>query len=129
MREIGFHDNVLLYTASDFGRNLRSNGSGSGHGWGSNQIVMGGPVRGNTFIGSYPLLNENLSNQIIRGSGRVIPTMSIDELHASIAYWFGVENNGQMRSMLPNIRNFWQGGVSTPPVRIFTNAALQNRRI
>jgi len=45
MKEINAHDKVITYTASDFGRNLRSNGSGSGHGWGSNQIVMGGPIK------------------------------------------------------------------------------------
>ena len=31
---------------SDFGRTLTSNGLGTDHAWGGNQIVMGGAVRG-----------------------------------------------------------------------------------
>jgi len=62
----------------------------------------------------------------------VIPTTSIDQLHASIAFWFGVKNNSEMVDILPNIRNFWSGGdnkATGPLSNMFTTAALANRAI
>lgn len=44
--ELGVEQPVTTFTISDFGRTLTSNGRGSDHGWGGNQIVMGGAVRG-----------------------------------------------------------------------------------
>ena len=42
----GLANDVLLLTASDFGRTLGSNGDGSDHGWRSHQVVVGGDVKG-----------------------------------------------------------------------------------
>ena len=44
-------DRVTLFTATDFGRTLDSNGQGSDHGWGSHQLVMGGAVNGGKIYG------------------------------------------------------------------------------
>ena len=33
LEELGLEDRVVLFTASDFGRSLTSNGKGSDHGW------------------------------------------------------------------------------------------------
>ena len=44
-------DRVTLFTATDFGRTLDSNGQGSDHGWGSHQFVMGGAVLGGSIYG------------------------------------------------------------------------------
>ncbi len=44
-------DRVTLFTMTDFGRTLDSNGDGSDHGWGSNQLVVGGAVRGGKIYG------------------------------------------------------------------------------
>lgn len=44
-------DRVTLFTATDFGRTLDSNGKGSDHGWGSHQFVMGGAVVGGYIYG------------------------------------------------------------------------------
>ena len=41
MRTMGLLDNVTLFTASDFGRTLNSNGDGSDHGWGSAPLHRG----------------------------------------------------------------------------------------
>lgn len=46
LESLSIQDEVITFTASDFGRTLRSNGGGTGHAWGGNQIVMGGPVKG-----------------------------------------------------------------------------------
>ncbi len=52
---LGLQNNVTLFTASDFGRTLLSNGDGSDHGWGSHQFVAGGAVRGRNIHGRFPI--------------------------------------------------------------------------
>ncbi|MEQ1597006.1 MAG: DUF1501 domain-containing protein [Casimicrobium sp.] len=44
-------DRVTLFTMTEFGRTLDSNGNGSDHGWGSHQIVLGGAVKGGKIYG------------------------------------------------------------------------------
>ena len=44
-------DKVTLFTMSEFGRTLDSNGAGSDHGWGTHQIVLGGAVQGGKIYG------------------------------------------------------------------------------
>ena len=44
-------DRVTLFTMSDFGRTLDSNGKGSDHGWATHQIVLGGAVNGGKIYG------------------------------------------------------------------------------
>lgn len=56
MKEIGMHDKVVSFTISDFARTLTSNGNGSDHAWGGNQMVMGGPVAGSGCIWQLHLL-------------------------------------------------------------------------
>ena len=114
MKEIGYHDRVVTYTASDFGRTLVPNSTGSDHGWGGNQMVMGGPVSGGKVFGSYPTILTNTSTDV--GRGRQLPSTSVDEFYASLAYWFGVENNDEMETVVPNIRNFWTAGSSDIPI-------------
>ena len=38
MEELGVQNDVVLFTASDFGRTLRVNGDGTDHGWGCHLI-------------------------------------------------------------------------------------------
>lgn len=114
LKEIGYHDRVVTYTASDFGRSLTPNSVGSDHGWGGNQMVMGGPVNGGKVFGSYPDIALDTSTDV--GRGRQLPTTSVDELHASLAYWFGVENNDEMETVVPNIRNFWSENSTDYPI-------------
>jgi uncharacterized protein (DUF1501 family) len=45
-------DHVTLFTMSEFGRTLDSNGAGSDHGWGNHQIVLGGAVKGGKIYGN-----------------------------------------------------------------------------
>ena len=114
LKEIGFHDRVVSYTASDFGRTLTANSVGSDHGWGGNQMVMGGPVNGGKVFGEYPELVLNSLTDV--GRGRQLPTTSVDEFHASLASWFGVANNSEMETIIPNIRNFWSAGSTELPI-------------
>lgn len=101
--EIGMENNVTLFTHSDFGRTLTSNGDGSDHAWGGVQLVAGGAVRGGRFYGSYPLLEIGSSLEI--GGGRIIPTVSADQYAATLASWFGVQDS-DLSKVAPSLGNF-----------------------
>ena len=107
---LGVHDNVLLATNSDFTRTLTPNGddptsSGSDHGWGGHQMVMGGPVVGKNIYGSFPSLKVGQDNDTDRNRGRWIPTSSVDQYAAVCAQWLGVES-AAMDVIFPNLSRF-----------------------
>jgi len=118
---LGVDQNVTTFTASDFGRPLKSNGTGADHGWGSHHFVVGGSVKGGNVYGKFPqiLINgpDALDNQ-----GHLLPSTSIDEYAATLASWFGV-SAGDIPTVIPNIARFAQsnmgfmGGIKqNPPV-------------
>jgi uncharacterized protein (DUF1501 family) len=117
---LGVENNVTLFTASDFGRTLTSNGRGSDHAWGSNQIVLGGAVKGRRIHGQYPSLAVNPDmgaevNPLDTGRGRFIPTTSCDAFFAELALWLGVSRTN-LPLVLPNIGNFYDINSSAPPL-------------
>ncbi|MEM9480274.1 MAG: DUF1501 domain-containing protein [Verrucomicrobiota bacterium] len=116
MTELNVQNQVTTFTASDFARTLTSNGKGTDHAWGSNQMVMGGAVQGGQIYGTYPSLA--LGTSLDTGRGRLIPTMSTDEYFAEIARWFGV-SNADLPQVLPNLTRFYTPS-STPPVGFMT---------
>jgi uncharacterized protein (DUF1501 family) len=101
--EISMQNNVTLFTASDFGRSVGSNGNGSDHAWGGHSVVMGGAVQGGKYYGSMPNLTLNGPNDF--GSGRIIPTTATDQYAATIARWFGVADS-DLNTVFPNLQNF-----------------------
>lgn len=103
MTEIGLSQQVTLFTQSDFGRTLSSNGDGSDHGWGGTQLVVGGAVRGGRFFGDYPVLETGGPLDV--GSGILIPTLSTDQYAATLATWFGVADR-DVSAVAPYIDNF-----------------------
>jgi uncharacterized protein (DUF1501 family) len=107
MIEIGMQKNVTLFTMSDFGRTLTSNGSGADHGWGNHHIVVGGAVVGAKFYGTMP--NLTLGGPDDFGQGRLVPSTSADQYAATLANWFGVSDSN-LNSIFSNLPNF--------PVRI-----------
>jgi uncharacterized protein (DUF1501 family) len=101
--ELGLQNNVTLFSASDFGRTLTSNGNGSDHAWGGNHLVLGGAVRGGNIFGNrdqgyYPDF-QRLS-EIDTGQGRLIPGVAVDEYARDLLSWFGV-STGSMDYVLP----------------------------
>ena len=124
--ELGVESKVTTFTASDFARTLASNGSGSDHGWGGNQIVMGGAVSGGGIYGQYPATLELnnptgvyppvMNNPLDVYRGSLIPTTSVDEFSAELAMWFGIQNNADLENVLPNIRNFFAAGGTQGPL-------------
>ncbi len=114
LTEIGVADRVTLFTASDFGRTLSSNGNGSDHAWGGNHLVMGGAVNGGKVYGDasaghYPDF-RNLA-AIDTGQGRLIPGVSVDEYARDLLSWFGVSNSN-MDYVLPAFSSRFGGRPS-----------------
>jgi len=101
--ELGVANQVTTFTASDFGRTYTPNASGTDHGWGNHQLVMGGAVQGGDIYGRMPSLVVNGPDDT--GRGRWIPTTSVDEYNATLATWFGV-SAGNLSTVLPNIGRF-----------------------
>lgn len=103
LREQGLQDAVTTFTASDFGRTLTSNGSGSDHGWGNHHFVAGGAVRGRDIYGQFPITALGTPEDV--GSGRMLPTTSVTAYAATMARWMGVSNS-DLAVALPNIGEF-----------------------
>lgn len=103
LAEMGMQQSVTLFTHSDFGRTLTSNGDGSDHGWGGVQFAVGGAVRGGTMYGNYPSLT--IGSELDVGGGRFIPGLSVDQYAATLAKWFGVAD-ADMARVAPSIGNF-----------------------
>ena len=101
--ELAIPDNVTTFTQSDFGRTLTSNGDGTDHAWGGNQLVVGGAVNGGDLYGSYPSLALNGPEDV--GGGRIIPSTSADQYAATLARWFGIPDT-DLDVIAPNLANF-----------------------
>jgi uncharacterized protein (DUF1501 family) len=114
LETLHLEDDVITFTASDFGRTLRSNGQGTDHAWSGHHIVMGGPVAGGQIRGTYPSLVIDGADDIGRG-GRIFPKLSADEYFCELLRWFGVAP-GDMATVLPNIGNFYVPSSPTNPV-------------
>jgi len=103
MEQIGMADSVTAFTASDFSRTFPSNSQGSDHGWGSHHIVVGGGVDGGKMFGKLPTFAINGPDDT--GTGRWIPTLSVDEHTATLAKWYGLDQS-EIGAVLPNLGRF-----------------------
>ncbi len=102
---LGVADKVTTFTASDFGRPLQVNGTGSDHGWGGHHFVVGGAVNGGNLYGTFP--NMTMSGAQYTGNqGHLIPTTSVDQYAATMAKWFGVSASDIAQTVLPRIGRF-----------------------
>jgi hypothetical protein len=111
LNEIGMQDQVTLFSASDFGRTLTSNGDGSDHAWGANHFGVGGAVAGGQVFGDktagyYPDL-QNVA-AIDTGQGRLIPGVAVDEYARDLLSWFGV-SNANLEYVLPSFSSRFGG--------------------
>ena len=128
LNEIGMADDVVTFTISDFARTLTSNGNGSDHAWGGNQMIMGNAINGGQIFGDYPSLALENNDLNISNRGRIIPTTSVDEFYAELALWYGASPN-DLDYILPNLCNFYDSSnCSTAPpstyapIGMFSNA-------
>lgn len=114
LEKLGLAQDVVTFTASDFGRTLRSNGRGTDHAWGGNTMVMGAPVQGGQIFGKYPSLQIGGPDDIGLG-GRMLPTTSVDVYFCELMRWLGVSASN-MSYVLPNIRNFFDPNSASAPL-------------
>lgn len=96
---------VTTFTQSDFGRTLTSNGDGTDHAWGGNQLVVGGAVNGGDLYGNYPVLEIGGPEDV--GGGRIIPSTSADQYAATLSRWFGIPEV-DLDVVAPSLSNFIQ---------------------
>lgn len=94
---------VTTFTASEFGRTLGSNGNGSDHGWGSHHLVLGGAVNGGRYYGTHPEIA--LDGPGFVDNGRLLPTLAVDQLGASLGAWFGAGRD-DLGLVFPNLKHF-----------------------
>ena len=103
LQQLQMENNVTLFTASDFGRTLTSNGDGSDHGWGAHHFVVGGAVQGGSIYGTFPQVTFNTGDDV--GQGNLLPSTSVDQYAATLGRWLGVDD-ARMPDVLPGITNF-----------------------
>lgn len=115
LEQIGAQDQVVTFTASEFSRTLKSNGKGTDHGWGGISLVMGGDVDGGRIVGTYP---DDLSlggPADVENNGRILPTVSVDEMGSELARWFGVPA-AHIPTVFPTAEEFFDPAVDDRPV-------------
>lgn len=110
MDALKLNDSVTQFTMSDFGRRIAPNDTGTDHGWGSHQLIVGGAIKEKQAVGQWPDLTLDGEDDISKG--RVIPTTAADQVGATLARWMGITTAKEMRYVFPNIGNFSQGELN-----------------
>lgn len=103
LKLLGLHDNVITVTLSDFGRRIPANGTGTDHGWGGHQLIMGGAIDGAAFVGTWPDYTPDGPDTVERG--RLLPTTAADQVHIALARWLGA-SDAAIEYTFPNHANF-----------------------
>lgn len=86
----GLDESVVTFSMSDFGRTIENNSNqGTDHGWGSNQIVVGGPVNGGKAYGRYP---EFIRDGQDAWGNKFIPGIASEQYAATLCKWFGLSD-------------------------------------
>ena len=95
----GLDRSVTLFTASEFGRTLSPNATGTDHGWGSTSLVVGGAVQGGLY-GEFPDFTLGGPDDAT-GRGVWIPRLGFQQLGATLGQWFGVGASALATQVFP----------------------------
>lgn len=106
LEHLGLQNQVTTSVLSEMGRSLTTNFDGTDHGWAGHELVMGGAVNGGQRIGDLADLRVGGAGDH-SSKGRIIPTTSLDQVHASVASWMGLkdEDLGAVFPLLANFQN------------------------
>lgn len=114
MEELGHTERVTSMTMSDFSRTLTQNWDGTDHAWGGHSLVFGGSglggpgqLQGGKMFGIAPSLVPG-GDDDAEEQGRLVPTISQDQVTAAVCDWFGVPES-QIGKIFPNLGNFRTG--------------------
>ncbi|NBS45739.1 MAG: DUF1501 domain-containing protein [Betaproteobacteria bacterium] len=107
IRAAGMDTDVTTLMMSDFGRTLKpASGGGSDHAWGNHWFVAGGAVAGGQVVGQLPSLKLGGTDDFDRaGEGRFVPTLSSDQVGATIMQWMGLPS-ASLLGAFPHLANF-----------------------
>jgi uncharacterized protein (DUF1501 family) len=99
---------ATLFTMSDFGRTLVENSDGgTDHAWGSHVLVVGSSVLGGKLYGTFPNLDmsngASANDDTTDSRGRFIPTVSVEQVANTLAYWLGATATSDRDYMFPNL--------------------------
>ena len=100
---VDLRNNVTLFTASDFGRTITTNGDGTDHGWGGHHFVLGGAVKRRRDLRALPDLRPQQQPGL--GQQRLPAVTSVDTIGSTLGRWFGV-SDANLDTVFPNLRNF-----------------------
>ncbi|GHA32549.1 DUF1501 domain-containing protein [Photobacterium aphoticum] len=103
LKTLGLHEDVITITLSDFGRRIPANGTGTDHGWGGHQLIMGGPVDASSYIGTWPDYTVEGPDTVERG--RLLPSIATDQIHISLGRWLGATET-TLKTVFPNYDKF-----------------------
>jgi uncharacterized protein (DUF1501 family) len=108
---LGYGNNVVTFTQSDFSRTFQPNGNaGTDHGWGEHTLIMG-PVKGGRIYGTYPhLVLSGPDDSADRATW--IPTTPVDQYGVTLANWFasGGLQSADLAYIFPNWPNWAAAG-------------------
>ncbi|MFN0077106.1 MAG: DUF1501 domain-containing protein [Prosthecobacter sp.] len=106
-KDMGLESGVTTFTMSEFGRTLQPSGTGSDHGWGGHQFVLGGAVKGGDVYGTFPDLNlaDPANPHFADKRGVLLPSTSISQFGATLAKWFGA-GQSDLATIFPTLGNF-----------------------
>lgn len=101
--DLGLAGNVTTFTQTEFNRTTQTNGTGTDHAWGNNQIVLGGAVQGGIY-GALPdfALGGDFD---ATNRGVWIPTIGSVQFGATLGRWFGA-TPGELAWAFPQLGNF-----------------------
>lgn len=108
--ELAVENAVTTFTMSEFSRTLNTDGDGTDHAWGGNQLVLGGAVLGQKLYGTPATSGGIFPDQTLNGQdclerGQMIPATSCDQYSATLARWLGV-NDCDLATIFPYLANF-----------------------
>jgi uncharacterized protein (DUF1501 family) len=101
--EIGLANKITTFTQSEFGRTMQTNGTGTDHGWGGHQIVIGGAVRGGIY-GEMPIFDLSGPDDA-NTRGVWIPKIATAQFGATLGRWFGAARE-ELEWAFPNLPQF-----------------------
>ncbi len=97
-------DEIAVMTASEFGRALEPDGSGSNHGWSGHHFLMHGPRQSGRICGHYPDLSPDGPLHV--GHGVFAPTLAVNAVGAELVHWLGLNaSQPDDRSLSKSSRN------------------------